>query len=56
MENQQLPNADMFMFTKWCLENERYKYDTIGKFWFNTKTFNKLSWGELWIKYVEANS
>jgi hypothetical protein len=55
MENQ-LPNADMFMFAQWCLETERYKYDTIGKFWFNTRTFKKLGWDELWIKYVEANS
>ena len=42
---------DMKVFSQWCLENKQYKYDTSGKFWFDSKTFKKLSWEDIWEIY-----
>jgi hypothetical protein len=42
---------DMKVFSKWCLENKQYRYDTSGEFWFDSKTLKKLSWEEIWEIY-----
>jgi hypothetical protein len=42
---------DMKVFSKWCLENKQYRYETSGEFWFDNKTLKKLSWEEIWEIY-----
>jgi hypothetical protein len=42
---------EMIVFSKWCLENKQYRYDTSGEFWFDSKTLKKLSWEEIWEIY-----
>jgi hypothetical protein len=46
--------GEMLLFTEWCLSNDRYRFDIQGKFWFDSKTLNKLTWEEIIEKYKES--
>jgi len=43
------------LFMEWVSSKKNYSFDSIGKFWFHTKTLKKITWREMWGKFMNSN-